>query len=249
MTVKKSYNKGGIVPPVMPPDVPPETTKKSEKPKKSRLVPKRGVKKKTAKTTKKKTIPKTSTKITVTKEAPVQPEPVPGKGGSTGPKGIPWEEVRNYYITALRHVTLRTLAAHYKVNPKTVRIRAAREKWKEKRDLYWQEAGDEYLDIVKKKVSAIKLENLDIVRSTKRILAKKYISLLNTWGVDPTAGDLVRLIKMELSLLGEADIKVDTGQNTEAMRESLLEALTDGKITRENLRDAVRRVIPSRPPD
>jgi len=176
----------------------------------------------------------------------------PGEG-STGPKHIQWEMAKRLYITSSRYLTHEELLDHLKdrdgkkveCNVSVVHRRASKENWAQLRKEYIAGVTKQFLEVIGERYVLTRKASLDqlaLVRETlvDAILAGKVEKV--------TVNDLLNAIKTETALLEGRDesllvrFGVDREQaspGVEHVKKALLSALEKGKLTRQQLRDAV----------
>ena len=177
--------------------------------------------------------------------------------GSTGPKGIDWPKAKRLYITNSQYMTHEDLLEHLvdqdgkkvECNVSVVHRRASKEKWAQRRKEYVAGVTQQFLEVIGERYVLTRKASLDqlaLVRETivDRILDGKVEKV--------TVSDLINTIKSETALLEGRDesllVKFQAvGQQhqdspgVEHVKKALLTALKGGKITRQQLRDAVKK--------
>lgn len=201
-------------------------------------------------TAKKKKAP--ASKRTAKSKSSVAKKGKPGEG-STGPKGINWEHAKRLYITSSRYMTHEDMLDHLvdadgkkiECNVSVVHRRASKEKWAQRRKEYVAGVTQQFLEAIGERYVMTRKASLDQLAAVREHLVDM---ILNGKVEKVTVTDLINSIKAETALLEGRDesllVKFGVDQNptspgVEHVKKALLSALQGGKITREQLRDAV----------
>ena len=115
-----------------------------------------------------------------------------------------WQRIRIEYVqgrengSSLEWPTLEQLAVEYAIAPNTVRSRAARERWTERRNdfatILQQKVREKILEQLAEKASQLDLQAFSVARATLALLAKELIE--STQDGSLSLADRERLLRM-----------------------------------------------------